>query len=292
MYNQYTSPLGYQTGGTNMIDTYGVNHSGFSISDELAYQTARQKRENELIEQLNAQGITSNYPQYSTNFWGNPANNYGFGMTNIADNIANMKNTTTPMPATTSLPQMMIQPITSQAQRTNTSAWNNIKNVANNLADGTEAFSVGYATGTTLGNFDEAMGGLATAFGADYKGSRDVVRQLQNNLNQHHTLAYGVGEFTGAMTTPMHLVKDSTFTNKALNAVTDTLNASVGYAENWNDLATNLLVNLFTNMLGLTIDKIPYTRSSSVIGRKFIKQGINSVADKLKKMYYLDEKER
>ena len=286
MYNQYTSPLGYQTGGANMIDTYGVNHSGFSISDELAYQTARQKRENELIEQLNAQGITSNYPQYSTNFWGNPANNYGFGMTNIAANIANMKNTTTPIPATTSLPQMMIQPITSQAQRTNTSAWNNIKNVANSLVDGAEAFSVGYATGTTLGNFDEAMGGLATAFGADYKGSRDVVRQLQNNLNQHHPLAYGVGEFTGAMTTPMHLVKDSTFTNKALNAVTDTLNASVGYAENWNDLATNLLVNGFANSIGLGVDMAPIGRGLGATGKKIIKQGVNYLTDKAKNILY------
>ena len=107
MYNKYISPLGYQTGGANMIDTYGVNHSGFSISDELAYQTARQKRENELIEQLNAQGITSNYPQYSTNFWGNPANNYGFGMTNIAANIANMKNTTTPISVATSVTQQI-----------------------------------------------------------------------------------------------------------------------------------------------------------------------------------------
>ena len=92
MYNKYISPLGYQTGGANMIDTYGVNHSGFSISDELAYQTARQKRENELIEQLNAQGITSNYPQYSTNFWGNPTNNYGFGNSNIAINIEKILN--------------------------------------------------------------------------------------------------------------------------------------------------------------------------------------------------------
>ena len=51
--------------------------------------------ENELKAQYNAQGITSNYPQYTTNFWGNSANNYGFGITNIADNIANMKNTQT-----------------------------------------------------------------------------------------------------------------------------------------------------------------------------------------------------
>ena len=45
--------------------------------------------ENELKAQYNAQGITKNFPQYGTNFWGNSANNYGFGMTNIADNIAN-----------------------------------------------------------------------------------------------------------------------------------------------------------------------------------------------------------
>ena len=41
MYNKYTSPLGFQTGGTNMIDIYGVNHSGFGISDELAYGEIR-----------------------------------------------------------------------------------------------------------------------------------------------------------------------------------------------------------------------------------------------------------
>ena len=43
MYPKYTSPFGYQT-GTGGIDTYGVNHGGFSLQDELAYQTARQKR--------------------------------------------------------------------------------------------------------------------------------------------------------------------------------------------------------------------------------------------------------
>ena len=97
IYPKYTSLFGYQN-GDNQIDSYGVNHSGFSISDELAYQNAREKRENQLKEQYNAQGITSNFPQYGTNFWGNSANNYGFGMTNIAGNIANMQNTTTPIP--------------------------------------------------------------------------------------------------------------------------------------------------------------------------------------------------
>ena len=104
MYPKYTSPFGYQT-GTGGIDSYGVNHNNFSLRDEIEYQFAREKRENQLKEQYNAQGITSNYPQYGTNFWGNAANNYGFGMTNIANNIANMQNTTTPIPVATAVPQ-------------------------------------------------------------------------------------------------------------------------------------------------------------------------------------------
>lgn len=104
MYQKYTSPFGYQT-GTGGIDTYGVNHNGFSLRDEIEYQFVRQKRENELQAQYNAQGITENYPQYTTNFWGNSDNNYGFGMTNITDNIANMKNTTTTIPVATATPR-------------------------------------------------------------------------------------------------------------------------------------------------------------------------------------------
>ena len=48
MYQKYTSPFGYQT-GTGGIDTYGVNHNGFSLRDEIEYQFARQKRENERL---------------------------------------------------------------------------------------------------------------------------------------------------------------------------------------------------------------------------------------------------
>ena len=55
--------------------------------------------------QYNAQGITSNYPQYTTNFWGDSANNYGFGSSNISANIENMQNTTPPIPQATATPQ-------------------------------------------------------------------------------------------------------------------------------------------------------------------------------------------
>ena len=90
------------------IDTYGVNHNNFSLRDELEYQFARQKRENQLMQQYNNQDITENYPQYGTNFWGNSANNYGFGNSNISANIENMQNNTTPMPVATAMPQQQI----------------------------------------------------------------------------------------------------------------------------------------------------------------------------------------
>ena len=40
---------GYQSGDGG-IDSYGVDHSGFSVRDELEYQSARLARENQLAE--------------------------------------------------------------------------------------------------------------------------------------------------------------------------------------------------------------------------------------------------
>ena len=85
------SVLGYQPNG-NGIDSYGVDHSGFNTQDELQYQYARQNREKHLIDDYNKQGLTGNYPQYGTDFWGSsPDNNYGFGTTDIRGNIENME---------------------------------------------------------------------------------------------------------------------------------------------------------------------------------------------------------
>ena len=91
-YGKYKSPFGYYN-NANQIDSYGVNHSGFTTRDELEYQFARQQRENELMNQCKAQGMTENFPQYGVNFWGNSANNYGFGTENIAGNISGMNKT-------------------------------------------------------------------------------------------------------------------------------------------------------------------------------------------------------
>ena len=58
--------------------------------------------------QYNAQGITKNFPHYSTNFWRNSANNYGFGNSNISANIENMQNTTPLIPVATAIPQQQV----------------------------------------------------------------------------------------------------------------------------------------------------------------------------------------
>jgi len=68
--------LGYETNNGG-VDTFGVNHSQFSLRDEIEYQTARAERENQLIQNYNNQGITDNYPQYTTNFWGSFTDNSG-----------------------------------------------------------------------------------------------------------------------------------------------------------------------------------------------------------------------
>ena len=69
---------GYDVGSGN-IDSYGVDHSNFSLRDEIEYQTARSKRKQDFIKNYNSQGINKNYPQADTNFWGDADNNYGFG---------------------------------------------------------------------------------------------------------------------------------------------------------------------------------------------------------------------
>ena len=91
MYGSYKSPFGYESGVNGGVDSYGVDHSGFSTQDELQYQTARAEKEKKLAENLQRQGVAeSSFPQYGTNFWGNSANNYGFGVRNIAQNAQNI----------------------------------------------------------------------------------------------------------------------------------------------------------------------------------------------------------
>ena len=280
-FGKYKSPFGYYN-NANQIDSYGVNHSGFTTRDELEYQFARQQRENELMNQYKAQGITENFPQYGTNFWGNSANNYGFGTENIAGNIGNMNKTTTPIPIGSAVSRI-------QPQHPN-NVWDNIKQLGNDFANKVEAGTVGYATGASLGNFDEAMGGAAMAFGVDYKGTRDAVRQLQKNLSQQHPYTYKGMEMIGASTTPIQLFRGTSRGVQAANALTDTLNASAGYAENWKDFGLGLISNGIANGIGYKAKYLPSGRALGNIGRKAftqgISQGINYFTDNLKNIFY------
>ena len=56
MYPRYQSRSGYFN-QDDQTDGYGVDHSGFSLRDELLYQTARKEREQELFENFNRQGV-------------------------------------------------------------------------------------------------------------------------------------------------------------------------------------------------------------------------------------------
>ena len=97
MYPRYQSRSGYFN-QDDQTDGYGVDHSGFSLRDELLYQTARKEREQELFENFNRQGVDKSYPRLGTSFWGNSADNYGFGRSNIENNIK--KRQFTPVPDT------------------------------------------------------------------------------------------------------------------------------------------------------------------------------------------------
>ena len=83
-----------QSLSNSSFDSYGVDHSGFTTRDELEYQFARQERENLLMDQEQQNGVTDNFTQYGHNFWGTPSeNNYGFGSSNISENIERLQKT-------------------------------------------------------------------------------------------------------------------------------------------------------------------------------------------------------
>ena len=90
--NKNKSIFNYKSGDGG-VDSYGVDHSGFTLRDELEYQMARTQREQELLKSYNANSITNNNLINGTSFWGNSAdNNYGFGTSNISQNIENVIN--------------------------------------------------------------------------------------------------------------------------------------------------------------------------------------------------------
>ena len=210
-YGKYKSPLGYQT-GENQIDSYGVDHSGFTLRDELAYQMARQQRENQIIKNFHNQGITQDYPQAGNNFWGNsPDNNFGFGTSNIANNIENRP----PQTQQTSLSQQFannfinnirkygIDEITTSLHNLGYDggerAYDYINNSSQNLKEYDNLSSVGKAQAeasrltpvsvsdvnkhqyvSCVGAFDGPLAAALTAVAGMYKEGSDLYRKWNN----------------------------------------------------------------------------------------------------------------
>ena len=176
MYEKYKSPFGYQV-GDNGIDSYGVDHSGFSLRDEIEYQTARDQRESQLMQMYNNQGITDNYPQYTTNFWGDAGNNYGFGSSNISSAISThpaMNTIPTPLqPAQTQIPQAQASPSWSDGyssslnnMQSNPTTWDNVKNFAQNAVNTVVTYTPSYYAGYAIGTAQNTFNKLKDLYGA------------------------------------------------------------------------------------------------------------------------------
>lgn len=130
------------------------------------------------------------------------------------------------------------------------SAWDKVKNATNNFAGGTEAFSVGYATGASLGNFDEAMGTATAAVTGNrnnYTMGRNATRQLQTELEQRYPNIYGGAEILGA-----------TLSGKYLSPYLSPIVAGFGYAGSRNDILENIGKNVLVSRFTREIQKIPW----------------------------------
>ena len=191
MYPKYKSKFGYQI-GNNQIDSYGVDHSGFTTQDEVAYQFAREEKENKLLEQLKSRGITQDLPQYTTDFWGNPANNYGFGTTDIAANIEKMQNNTTPIPVATPTPQQQpsndIQSVVSTSYPTIREDKRNLFNKA--IETFVRKYKASQLNDSYLKQVVGSIGDLGENYinmiNANYKSTQEMQKQKKTIDNYYH----------------------------------------------------------------------------------------------------------
>lgn len=193
IYRNSSSPFGYDVGEEDRIDAYGVDHSNFSLRDEIEYQMARVNREDQFKQSYNKQDITENYPQFGKSFWGNNSeNNYGFGSSNISENIEQMK--TNGMPTLEETLQYQNQ-MNNQDSMTTPTPWGQSslgQNITSQLRPLTEAQK---AQPSNRGNgvFSSGLEGLGK--GAIYGATRPLNgasfgavdwadKQLGGNLNQ------------------------------------------------------------------------------------------------------------
>ena len=277
---RYLSKLGYQIGDDG-IDTYGVNHNDFTINDELRYQTARIDRENQLIRGYNNMGMKDNYPLYTTNFWGNSSeNNYGFGNSNIQEAISNHSGINqSPLPVL-NLNQNPMQPNVPNSVENNLSTdglnqsndlWEKIKNHIENFANKTEAAALGFASGISLGNFDEVMGAASNMLtNNNYFNARDAVRELQMQHKNNNKSIYGGAEIAGA-----------TIANKFVKSKYYPVIAGIGYADKSSDIPVETIKNGITSRFTKGIQKVPF------LSQNYRNLGQNGIS-----WYLLDESDK
>ncbi len=183
------SPFGCILDEEKQIDSYGVDHSGFSLRDELAYQIARTNQEEKLQKCFNNQGITKSYPQFGNSFWGgNSANNYGFGSCNIEENIDEMKN-------------RPLVPLTEVQKAKSRGFFGNLDGVAGEALEGFGKGAVYGATrplnGASFGALDWAdrqLGGNLTQLGQEIQQDADLagIGTLNKYTNNGLELAGGL----------------------------------------------------------------------------------------------------
>ncbi len=163
------SPFGYILDEEKQIDSYGVDHSKFSLRDELAYQIARTNQEEQLEKSYNNLGISKNYPQFGNSFWGgNSANNYGFGTSNIEDNVAQVQS-------------RPLVPLTEEQKAKSRGLWRNLDGVAGEALKGFGKGAIYGATrplnGASFGALDWAdrqLGGNLTQLGQEIQQDTDL----------------------------------------------------------------------------------------------------------------------
>ena len=160
-FGSYRSSFGYENGENGGIDSYGVDHSGFSTQDELQYQTLRTNRENVLANDLQKQGIAEeNYPQYGTSFWQNVgASGGGLDAAALSPTVQAALNLARRLP-----PQNQ----QAQEQENNMTAWNSVKdfaqNAVNHLAPYTPTYYVGYGIGAAQNILPQLKNGLSDVY--------------------------------------------------------------------------------------------------------------------------------
>ena len=188
-------------------------------------------------------------------------NNYGFGNMNIREAIGNHTGINqSPLPMM-NLNQIYSSEVVPNYIGVNTNSdlstdgvnqandlWKKIKNHMENFANKTEAAVLGFASGISLGNFDETMGIASNILtNNNYFNARDAVRELQMQHKNNNKSIYGGAEIAGA-----------TIANKFVKSKYYPVIAGIGYADKSSDIPVETIKNGITSRFTKGIQKVPF----------------------------------